>query len=41
MDFRPVDRLPMIEWAGYWDKTVERWRCEGLPAALEDAADIV
>jgi len=31
MNFQPVDRLPMIEWAGWWDKTVERWQNEGLP----------
>jgi hypothetical protein len=31
MNFQPVDRLPRIEWATWWDKTVERWRGEGLP----------
>jgi hypothetical protein len=31
MDFRPFDRLPRIEWAHWWDKTVERWAGEGLP----------
>ena len=30
MDFRPVDRLPMLEWATWWDKTVARWKGEGL-----------
>ena len=40
MDFEPVDRLPMIEWAGWWDKTLERWRGEGLPTDLNDAAAI-
>ena len=34
MRFEPVDRLPCIEWAGYWDKTVTRWQGEGLPAGL-------
>ena len=29
--FEPVDRLPFFEWAGYWDKTLERWLREGLP----------
>ena len=33
MDFRPVDRLPRIEWASWWDQTVERWRAEGLPTS--------
>ncbi len=40
MDFKPVDRLPMIEWADYWDKTIDRWHAEGLPADLKDRFDI-
>ncbi len=24
------DRLPIVEWAGYWDQTVTRWMNEGL-----------
>lgn len=40
MQAEPVDRLPCIEWAGWWNLTVERWREEGLPAALQDAAEI-
>lgn len=31
MNFEPVDRLPVIEWATWWDKTIERWRSEGMP----------
>ncbi|MFO7637408.1 MAG: uroporphyrinogen decarboxylase family protein [Clostridia bacterium] len=35
LNFRkPADRLPMMEWAGWWDKTIERWRGEGLPMEL-------
>lgn len=30
MNFEPVDRIPMIEWAAWWDKTVDRWIDEGL-----------
>lgn len=36
MSFRPVDRLPAVEWATWWDKTIERWRAEGLPSNLQD-----
>jgi hypothetical protein len=36
MDFQPFDRLPLLEWAGWWDKTIERWRGEGLPAEAID-----
>ena len=32
MNFQPFDRLPMVEWASWWDKTIDRWRGEGLPA---------
>ncbi len=34
--FRPVDRLPIVEWAGWWDVTLDRWHSEGLPADLTD-----
>ncbi len=30
----PVDRLPMVEWAPYWDLTLERWIAEGMPEGL-------
>ncbi len=30
MNFEPVDRMPMMEWATWWDKTLERWKGEGL-----------
>ena len=32
-DFKkPDDRLPMIEWAAWWDKTTDRWFEEGAPS---------
>lgn len=34
MDGKPVDRLPMIEWATWWDKTIARWEGEGFPRGL-------
>lgn len=40
MGFQPVDRLPIWEWAMWWDKTIARWRAEGLPARLESVFDI-
>ena len=40
LHFKPVDRLPVIEWAGWWDKTIHRWKKEGLPNALADAGEI-
>ena len=30
----PSDRLPMIEWAAWWDTTVRRWETEGFPQGL-------
>lgn len=32
---RPEDRLPCLEWAGWWGLTVDRWRAEGMPPELE------
>jgi len=34
MSFQYFDRLPRFEWAEYWNKTIERWHGEGLPANL-------
>jgi hypothetical protein len=36
MDFKPFDRLPLLEWAEWWDKTIERWHTEGLPPDVTD-----
>lgn len=36
MNFQPVDRLPIMEWAGWWDQTLDRWHAEGLPAGLDN-----
>jgi hypothetical protein len=41
MSFRPVDRLPCIEWASWWDQTIARWHAEGLPRRLTERYDIV
>ena len=40
MNFQDVDRLPMWEWAMWWDLTIDRWHKEGLPAALTDVFEI-
>lgn len=32
--FQPVDQLPALEWICWWDKTLDRWRTEGLPPEL-------
>lgn len=40
MGFQPVDRLPIIEWAMWWDLTVERWKKEGLPEKLGGVFEI-
>ncbi len=33
----PADRLPVIEWATWWDQTLTRWQAEGLPSGLDGA----
>lgn len=40
MDFQAADRLPCIEWAIRWDKTIERWHGEGMSLDLNDTYDI-
>lgn len=40
MDFQPFDRLPLLEWAGWWDQTLDRWRTEGLAPNLTDRYEI-
>ena len=34
MNFQPVDRLPVWEWAMWWDETIRRWHQEGLPRSM-------
>ncbi|MHB9132889.1 MAG: uroporphyrinogen decarboxylase family protein [Armatimonadota bacterium] len=31
---QPDDRLPVIEWAGWWHLTMQRWQSEGVSADL-------
>lgn len=31
---KPKDRLPMVEWAAWWDLTIQRWIGEGMPEDL-------
>ncbi|MFQ3548455.1 MAG: uroporphyrinogen decarboxylase family protein [Armatimonadota bacterium] len=31
LNFQKPDRLPIIEWAPFWDKTIARWKSDGLP----------
>jgi hypothetical protein len=35
LNFKPVDRLPKIEWATWWDLTLNRWKTEGLPSDID------
>ena len=34
MDFKPVDRMPVIEPFNWWTLTLDRWRNEGLPEGV-------
>jgi len=40
MGFEPVDRLPVWEWAMWWDATIAHWKTQGLPADLETVFDV-
>lgn len=35
LNFEAPDRLPMLEWAPWWDQTIARWEKEGLPKGLD------
>ncbi|MBE6546836.1 MAG: hypothetical protein E7668_05300 [Ruminococcaceae bacterium] len=37
---QPVDRCPVIEWAPWWNLTVNRWHGEGLPAERKTVEEI-
>ena len=39
-NFKPFDRLPLLEWASWWDETLDRWHGEGLDPALTDQYDL-
>lgn len=34
---KPDDRLPVVEWATWWDLTIKRWQDEGLDPELRGA----
>ncbi len=40
MNFKSFDRLPLLEWAAWWDQTLARWHTEGLPRNLTDRYEI-
>jgi len=40
MNFQPFDRFPVLEWAEWWDETIDRWHNEGLPKNITDRYDI-
>ena len=35
---KPCDRLPIIEWATWWDLTLDRWHNDGLDKSLSEKA---
>ena len=41
MAFEKPHRLPAIEWASWWDKTIRRWQGEGLPKTLKTDTEIM
>ena len=40
MTGKQIDRLPVIEWATWWNQTLDRWYQEGLPKELTDPGEI-
>ncbi|MFI4912943.1 MAG: uroporphyrinogen decarboxylase family protein [Sedimentisphaeraceae bacterium JB056] len=35
LNFETIDRLPMVEWASWWNETIDRWYEQGLPRELD------
>jgi len=35
LNFQPFDRLPLLEWAPWWNLTLDRWHSEGLPEDID------
>lgn len=33
---KPVDEMPVLEWASWWDQTLDGWYDEGLPKGMTD-----
>lgn len=40
LNFQPFDRLPVVEWAPWWDQTLARWHTEGLPASVRGLREV-
>jgi hypothetical protein len=40
MDFKKPERLPAVEWATWWDRTLERWRGEGLDPSISGDGEL-
>lgn len=40
MNFEAFDRLPVFEWAPWWEPTIERFKAEGMPTELETTEKI-
>lgn len=36
MNYQSVDRLPLLEWASWWNLTLDRWEAEGLAVDRKD-----
>ncbi|OQA47339.1 MAG: Uroporphyrinogen decarboxylase (URO-D) [Chloroflexi bacterium ADurb.Bin325] len=41
LNFQPFDRLPMIEWATWWNLTINRWHSEGMPAEVRTDEEVM
>ena len=36
MNKKSTDGMPVMEWAYWWDKTLDVWYSQGLPKGLDD-----
>ena len=40
LEGKSVDRCPAIEWAPWWNQTLERWHEDGLPAEISSVEEV-
>ena len=40
LNFQKAEKMPIIEWATWWDKTIARWKADGLPTDINTNIEI-
>ena len=38
LEFEKPERMPVVEWCLWWDKTIKDWEAQGMPGGMDDFA---